>query len=70
MELYISPGKGQGHNTWDTVTPSAQSWWCSSIRLISAGLVPGVSPLTFVMGAPIPGGCPASKGHVEHQMFV
>lgn len=64
--------KVHGHNNWDTVTHSAQSWWHPfvSIRLSSASLVPGVSPLTFLIGALIPGGCSASKSHVGHQMFV
>lgn len=64
--------KGQGHSTCDTVTQSAQSRWHPfvSTRLISASLEPGVSPLMFVMGAAIPGECPASKGHVGHHVFV
>lgn len=37
-----------GHDTWDTATHSAQGWWCP---LGSSGLISGVSPLTFVMGA-------------------
>lgn len=73
MEFYISPGKARA------VTPGTLSHTVLRAGgiplpvldwLISASLLPGVSPLTFVMGAPIPVGCPARKGHVGHQMLV